>query len=128
MSRKRYFSCKEYRGISIWRTLCSTEIYSKTFADRGFKIWFKSICTSGWMWSIKSVCIPWRTGSICNWTYYSTNAAYCSPKRENLGNLFMHLTNYAINKSNSKFEYNQSSDRMDVGHKRSLTSILNKLG
>ena len=39
----------------------------------------------------------------------------------------MHLTNYAINKSSSKFEFNQSSERMDIGHKRSLSSILQKL-
>lgn len=39
----------------------------------------------------------------------------------------MHLTNYAINKTNNKFEFNQSSERMDIGHKRSLTSILEKL-
>ena len=39
----------------------------------------------------------------------------------------MHLTNYAINKSNSKFEYNQSCERMDIGHKRSLTSVLHKM-
>jgi len=36
----------------------------------------------------------------------------------------MHLTNYAINKKNPKFVYNNSSQRMDVGHKRSLTSVL----
>jgi len=39
----------------------------------------------------------------------------------------MHLTNYAINKGNSKFEYNDSTTKMDTGHKRSLTSILTKL-
>lgn len=39
----------------------------------------------------------------------------------------MHLTNYAINKSNAKFEFNQSSESMDTGHKRSLTSILKRL-
>lgn len=39
----------------------------------------------------------------------------------------MHLTNYAINKNNSKFEFNLSSECMDTGHKRSLTSILKKL-
>lgn len=39
----------------------------------------------------------------------------------------MHLTNYAINKMSHKFEFNNSSDRMDIGHKRSLSSILLKL-
>ena len=39
----------------------------------------------------------------------------------------MHLTNYAINKVNDKFEFNQSCERMDIGHKRSLTSVMKTL-
>jgi len=35
----------------------------------------------------------------------------------------MHLTNYAINKDNPKFIFNESVSNMDVGHKRSLTSV-----
>lgn len=36
----------------------------------------------------------------------------------------MHLTNYAINKSNSNFEQNTGADNDDQGHKRSLTFAL----
>jgi tubulin polyglutamylase TTLL6/13 len=36
----------------------------------------------------------------------------------------MHLTNYAVNKKNPKYIFNSNSQRMDVGHKRSLTSVL----
>lgn len=43
---------------------------------------------------------------------------YQPPSANNLGNLFMHLTNYAINKSNKAYEKNGSDE---VGHKRSLT-------
>ena len=39
----------------------------------------------------------------------------------------MHLTNYAINKLNDKFEFNNSKNEMDKGHKRSLTSVLDKI-
>lgn len=35
----------------------------------------------------------------------------------------MHLTNYAINKSSSKFIQNKSEDDDSTGHKRSLTFI-----
>ena len=35
----------------------------------------------------------------------------------------MHLTNYAINKDNPKFVFNQSEKDMTKGHKRSLTSV-----
>jgi len=48
---------------------------------------------------------------------------YKPPRSENLENLFMHLTNYAINKNSEKFIFNESVNDMDVGHKRSLTSV-----
>jgi tubulin polyglutamylase TTLL6/13 len=48
---------------------------------------------------------------------------YVQPNRSNLRKNYVHLTNYAINKKNPKFVYNASSQRMDVGHKRSLTSV-----
>ena len=35
----------------------------------------------------------------------------------------MHLTNYAINKTNQKFVYNKSEKDMGKGHKRSLSAI-----
>ena len=36
----------------------------------------------------------------------------------------MHLTNYAINKNSENFEANEDSAEDDVGHKRSVTSVL----
>ncbi len=36
----------------------------------------------------------------------------------------MHLTNYAINKDSDNFVCNESEQHMDVGHKRSLTAVL----
>ena len=49
---------------------------------------------------------------------------YVYPNKNNLRKQYIHLTNYAINKKNPKFIYNSSNQRMDVGHKRSLTSVL----
>ena len=46
---------------------------------------------------------------------------YKKPAEKNLGNLYMHLTNYAINKFSDKFQANKGSDKDDSGHKRSLT-------
>lgn len=37
---------------------------------------------------------------------------------------YMHLTNYAVNKGNDKFVYNESEKDMTQGHKRSLTSTM----
>ena len=48
---------------------------------------------------------------------------YKGPLNSNLNNLFMHLTNYAINKDSENFIFNESETKTDIGHKRSLTSI-----
>lgn len=48
---------------------------------------------------------------------------YKKPKKNNLKDACMHLTNYAINKLNPKFVFNKDSKDMNVGHKRSLTSV-----
>lgn len=45
---------------------------------------------------------------------------YVGPTKGNLDNLFMHLTNYAIQKKSDAFEHNEDADD-DSGHKRSLT-------
>ena len=48
-----------------------------------------------------------------------------------MGDTYMHLTNYAINKNNPKFIFNQSTKNMNIGHKRSLSTIytiLEKMG
>ena len=72
---------------------------------------------------------------------------YVAPKASNIDNLYMHLTNYSINKNNSAFVQNQggrkggipvsddeseeeepgSDDEEESGHKRSLNAILNIL-
>lgn len=52
---------------------------------------------------------------------------YIAPTGENLDNICMHLTNYAINKDNPNFVFNESSTADDVGHKRSLKSIMRLL-
>ena len=40
-----------------------------------------------------------------------------------LGNRFMHLTNYSINKKNLKFQKNTDLNDDDTGHKWSLTAL-----
>ena len=39
----------------------------------------------------------------------------------------MHLTNYAINKHNPKFIFNNNAANMGIGHKRSLTCVWSQL-
>jgi tubulin polyglutamylase TTLL6/13 len=49
---------------------------------------------------------------------------YTGPFKNNLDNLFMHLTNYAINKNNENFEHNEDSADDETGSKRSITAVL----
>ena len=51
---------------------------------------------------------------------------YTRPTKDNLDNLFMHLTNYAINKKSDAFVKSENIDD-DSGHKRSFSSILQYL-
>jgi tubulin polyglutamylase TTLL6/13 len=48
---------------------------------------------------------------------------YISPTGSNLSNVYMHLTNYAIQKTSNKYIFNSNSKKDNVGHKRSLTSV-----
>jgi tubulin polyglutamylase TTLL6/13 len=52
---------------------------------------------------------------------------YHAPYKGNMENMFMHLTNYAINKQNEMFEKNENEEDDDEGHKRSVSSILEYL-
>lgn len=46
--------------------------------------------------------------------------------RDSLRNMYVHLTNYALNKENADFKQASSVDD-DRGHKRSFTAIVRKL-
>ena len=48
---------------------------------------------------------------------------YSLPQVSNLDNLYIHLTNYAINKNSSNFIFNNDENRTDIGHKRSLSFV-----
>ena len=48
---------------------------------------------------------------------------YLKPDDRNIKNLFMHLTNYSINKRSSKFFTGHSEDTCNLGHKRDFESV-----
>ncbi|CAM6095581.1 unnamed protein product [Calypogeia fissa] len=52
---------------------------------------------------------------------------YSKPDPKNLSLNCMHLTNYAVNKHNGKFEFNTNADETDRGHKWTLTSLFSSL-
>jgi tubulin polyglutamylase TTLL6/13 len=45
---------------------------------------------------------------------------YERPSDKNINNMFMHLTNYAINKNSSNYKQNETADGKGKSHKRSL--------
>lgn len=51
---------------------------------------------------------------------------YQRPTAKNMDNVFMHLTNFALNKESENYEEAGGDD--DEGHKRSLGAILKILG
>ncbi len=52
---------------------------------------------------------------------------YIEPSASNLEKQYMHLTNYAINKKNPKFVFNNNASNMGVGHKRSLLCVMKQI-
>lgn len=50
---------------------------------------------------------------------------YSTPTEQNMANTYIHLTNYAINKNNENFKFNEGD--WDKGHKRTLSSFWRSL-
>ena len=48
---------------------------------------------------------------------------YVGVNNNNLEDVCMHLTNYAINKDNPNFVFNSNAKGDGVGHKRSMTAV-----
>jgi tubulin polyglutamylase TTLL6/13 len=49
---------------------------------------------------------------------------YAKPTEKNIDNLFMHLTNYAINKESENYVQNEGGPNGESGSKRSYQSII----
>ena len=49
---------------------------------------------------------------------------YVGATSANLSDCCMHLTNYAVNKDNPNFIFNDDAGKDNIGHKRSLTATM----
>jgi tubulin polyglutamylase TTLL6/13 len=50
---------------------------------------------------------------------------YKAPTKKNIKNMYMHLTNYAVNcRNKGKFIFNETLEDPDVGHKKTFSFIL----
>ncbi|EAX95729.1 Tubulin-tyrosine ligase family protein [Trichomonas vaginalis G3] len=52
---------------------------------------------------------------------------YKKPRQGNLDQIYRHLTNYSVNKKNSKFEQPTDDDASNDGFKRSFSSVLHEM-
>lgn len=52
---------------------------------------------------------------------------YAAPNKKNLGNTFMHLTNYAINKHSPDFKENKIEMEEEEGHKQSMSYVFERM-
>jgi len=52
---------------------------------------------------------------------------YKNPDMSNMTDMYMHLTNYAINKDSPNFVFNASANDHNVGHKRSIKALFKDL-
>jgi len=86
----------------------------------GLKFDFRIYC-------LVSACDPLRIYVFEEGLARLATEPYEQPCAENLSNLYMHLTNYAINKENPKFLFNKHADNMSVGHKRALSEVFKHL-
>ena len=57
---------------------------------------------------------------------FSTEEYNC-PVKSNMDNLYMHLTNYAINRNADNFIANDDENDDDTGHKRSVTAVFKQI-
>lgn len=73
--------------------------------------------------SIRKVVFVFRCSGLARFA----TEEYEAPNKDNLDNVCMHLTNYAINKDNENFVFNEDEKDMSKGHKRSLTSVFDLL-
>ena len=124
-------------GTGIWLTNNISDLavrkslfYSKTnncviqeYIDDPFLIdGFKSDIR---IYALVTSCDPLRVYLYNDGIVRLATAQYQAPTVKNQGNIFMHLTNYSVNKSSSKFDEGDAEGYS--GNKRSLAQLFNHL-
>lgn len=112
------------KGIFLTRKLEDLENHSgvvQTYVDKPFLI--DGLKFDLRIYVLLAGCDPLRIYLYNEGLARFATQDYKKPKKNNLKDACMHLTNYAINKLNPKFVFNKDSKNTNVGHKRSLTSV-----
>ncbi|CAG9319004.1 unnamed protein product [Blepharisma stoltei] len=130
--RAKTFICKpeascQGRGIFLTRKLeeipehCVVQRYlHKPFLIEGLKFDLR-------VYVLIAGCDPLRMFIHKEGLVRLATVPYQPPVSSNLGDMCMHLTNYAINKNNPDFQFNRNEADDYSGHKRSLSTFMKKL-
>lgn len=113
---KGIFLVKKIEDVDPTGRYVAQEYLKNPYLIEGFKFDLR-------IYVLVTGCCPLRVYVHENGLARLATETFVPPLSENLNDMCMHLTNYAINKNNSKFIFNEDSAADDVGHKRSLASI-----
>lgn len=108
---------KRIEDISVEEHYVVQQYLSKPFLLEGFKFDLR-------IYVLVAGCDPLRIFVHEEGLARLATEKYVAPGPGNIGDMCMHLTNYAVNKNSPNFVFNERSDVDDVGHKRSLTSTM----
>eukprot|EP01022_Parablepharisma_sp_SALTPOND_P033262 TRINITY_DN88376_c1_g1_i1.p1 TRINITY_DN88376_c1_g1~~TRINITY_DN88376_c1_g1_i1.p1 ORF type:complete len:841 (+),score=76.53 TRINITY_DN88376_c1_g1_i1:279-2525(+) len=113
---KGIFLTNSLEGISLDQKYVAQRYISKPYLIDGLKFDLR-------IYVLVYGCDPLRIFIFKEGLARLATEAYVPPVGENIENLYVHLTNYAINKNSENFVFNTDSERADIGHKRSLTFL-----
>jgi len=117
---KGIFLTKTWEGISPKDRYVAQKYLKKPYLIDGLKFDLR-------LYVLLAGCDPLRIFLFQDGLGRFATEPYRAPTGDNMGDVCMHLTNYAINKENPNFVFNNSSAADDVGHKKSLKAVFKVL-
>ena len=117
---KGIFLTKTFANISPSENSIAQKYLSKPYLLDGLKFDLR-------IYILITSCDPLRLYIFEDGLARFATEPYQRPCSANLANTYMHLTNYAINKNNPEFVFNNSATEDATGHKRSLKALFKVL-
>ena len=110
------FLTNTFEGIDLEQKYVAQKYISKPYLIDGLKFDLR-------IYVLVYGCDPLRVFLFREGLTRLATEPYIPPTTQNIDDLYVHLTNYAINKNNSNFVFNTDPDKTDVGHKRNLSFV-----
>ncbi|KAH0576484.1 Tubulin tyrosine ligase [Spironucleus salmonicida] len=118
------------RGIKLFRNIENVDLSEPQVIQEYIT---KPYLINGIKFDLRTYVIVIQVVPTLQMIYYEDGMArfctepYQEPNSKNLKKAFMHLTNYAINKNNDNFEFNDDEEVDDAGSKWGLSAIWQKM-